>query len=187
MQGYEANIAPLQEAAAGGGFFDTRPDIDGVIRSTPLVYNFQNRIYPSLALEMARLYYFEENFTIATEADTFGSFRRVTGVNMGQITIPTMADGRVLIPYIGRSELGEGGTFPYVSATDVLQGNLTSDQRQLFENALVLVGTTATGIYDLRATPLEPVYPGVEVHANVLNALLNASPMVTLEQAGSSD
>ena len=187
MQGYEANIAVLQEAAFGGGFFDTIPDVDGVIRSTPLVLNFQNQIYPSLSLEMARLYYFEDNFTIETEADNFGNFRRVTGINMGQITIPTTADGRVLIPYIGRSELGQGGTFPYISATDILQDNLSDIEREQLENSLVLVGTTATGLFDLRSTPLEAVYPGVEVHANVLNALLNASPSVTIDQLNSDD
>ena len=186
MQGYEANIATLQNAAAGGGFFDTIPDLDGIIRSTPLVLNFRNQLYPSLALEMARLYYFEENFTIQTEADAFGNFRSVTGINMGQITIPTTVDGRVLIPFVGRSELGESGTFPYISATDVLRDQLTEEQHLLLQNSLVLVGTTATGIYDLRSTPLEAVYPGVEVHANVLDALLSASPMVTIDDGGSA-
>ncbi len=186
IQGYEANISVLQDAAFGGGFFDTIPDIDGIIRSAPLVLNFQNQIYPSLPLEMARLYYFEDNFTLETEADSFGNFRRVTGINMGQITIPTTADGRVLIPYMGRSDLGQSGTFPYVSATDVLRDNLTDIQREQLENSLVLIGTTATGLFDLRATPLEAVYPGVEVHANVLDALLNASPSVTIDQLSSN-
>lgn len=187
MQGYEANISILQDAAYGGGFFDTIPDVDGIIRSTPLVLNFQNQLYPSLALEMARLYYFEENFTIETEADSFGNFRNVTGINMGQITIPTTANGQVLVPFIGRSEMGQGNTFPYISASDVLNDTLSDVERQQLENSLVLVGTTATGLFDLRSTPLEAVYPGVEVHANVLNALLNASPMVTIDESGSSD
>lgn len=186
MQGYEANIAKLQEAAFGGGFFDTIPDIDGIIRSTPLVLNFQNQLYPSLSLEMARLYYFEENFTIETEADNFGNFRNVVGINMGQITIPTTVTGEVLIPFIGRSQMGEGGTFPYISATDVLRDTLTDEERQQLENSLVLVGTTATGLFDLRSTPLEAVYPGVEVHANVLNALLNASPRITIDDASAN-
>ncbi|MDG2090709.1 MAG: adenylate/guanylate cyclase domain-containing protein [Gammaproteobacteria bacterium] len=187
MQGYEANIDTLQNAAIGGGFFDTIPDRDGILRSTPLVLNFQNQLFPSLALEMARLYYFEENFTIETEADSFGNFKSVTGINMGQITIPTTVDGRVLIPYIGRSELGQGDTFAYISATDILRDTLTDVERDQLQNSLVLVGTTATGIYDLRSTPLEAVYPSVEVHANVLNALLNASPMVTIDQSGSNE
>jgi adenylate cyclase len=183
MQGYEANIAKLQDAAFGGGFFDTIPDIDGIIRSTPLVLNFQNQLYPSLSLEMARLYYFEENFTIETEADNFGNFRNVVGINMGQITIPTTITGEVLIPFIGRSLMGEGDTFPYISASDVLRDTLTDEEREQLENSLVLVGTTATGLFDLRSTPLEAVYPGVEVHANVLNALLNASPRITIDDA----
>ncbi len=187
VQGYEANIPILQDGAYGGGFFDTIPDVDGIIRSTPLVLNFQNQLYPSLSLEMARLYYFEDNFTIATEADALGNFRSVVGVNMGQITIPTTRDGRVLVPFIGESNMGEGDTFSYISATDVLRDNLSDFEREQLENSLVLVGTTATGLFDLRSTPLEAVYPGVEVHANVLNALLNASPMVTIDESGSSE
>jgi len=182
VQGYQGNIAVLQNSAFGGGFFDTIPDADGIIRSTPLVLNFQNQLYPSLSLEMARLYYFEDNFTIQTEADAFGNFRRVTGINMGQITIPTTADGRVLVPYIGPSFMGTSGTFPYISATDVLRDNLTDEEREQLQNSLVLVGTTATGLFDLRSTPMEAVYPGVEVHANVLNALLNAAPSITIDE-----
>lgn len=187
VQGYEANIPILQEGAYGGGFFDTIPDVDGIIRSTPLVLNFQNQLYPSLALEMARLYYFEDNFTIETEADSLGNFRRVVGINMGQITIPTTLNGRVLVPFIGASNMGEGGTFPYISATDILQDTLSDIEREQLQNSLVLVGTKATGLFDLSSTPLEAVYPGVEVHANVLNALLNASPIVTIDESGSSD
>jgi adenylate cyclase len=160
VQGYQGNIAVLQNAAIGGGFFDTIPDADGIIRSTPLVLNFQNQLYPSLALEMARLYYFEENFTIQTEADAFGNFRRGTGINMGQITIPTTLDGRVLVPFIGRSQMGSGNTFPYISASDVLRDNLTDLEREQLVNSLVLVGTTATGLFDLRSTPLELCIPG---------------------------
>lgn len=187
VQGYQGNIAQLQNAAFGGGFFDTIPDADGIIRSTPLVLNFQNQLYPSLALEMARLYYFEDNFTIQTEADAFGNFRRVTGINMGQITIPTTVDGRVLVPFIGRSQLGSGDTYPYISATDVLRDNLNDLEREQLQNSLVLLGTTATGLFDLRSTPLEAVYPGVEVHANVLNALLNAAPSITIDESSSNN
>ncbi len=136
---------------------------------------------------MARLYYFEDNFTLDTEADTFGNFSRVAGINMGQITIPISADGRVLVPYTGRSDLGQGGTFPYISAIDVLQDNLTDIERDQLQNSLVLVGTTATGLFDLRSTQLEAVYPGLEVHANVLDALLNASPTVTIDQLDVND
>lgn len=171
QQGYTGNIAVLQNAARGAGFFDTEADSDGVVRRYPLFMEYARQLYPSLALEMARLYLFEERFAPVLEADLLGRFSALTGVRLGQTTIATDAAGRVLIPYKGRA-----GSFPYVSATDVLQGNLTAEQRALLEGAVVLMGSTATGVYDLRPTPVQSVYPGVEIHATVLDALLDASP-----------
>ncbi len=177
QQGYVGNVDILQEGAAGAGFFDTRTDIDGIIRRSPLFMQFQNRLYPSLALEMARLYYFETEFTPEIERDLTGSIRELMGIRMGQILIPTDEVGRVLVPYIGPSP-----SYPYISATDVLQGTLTPEQEELLFNSLVLVGTTSVGLYDLRSTPMQAVYPGVEVHANVLNAILSSAPSVIIDE-----
>ncbi|MGP1609663.1 MAG: adenylate/guanylate cyclase domain-containing protein, partial [Burkholderiales bacterium] len=91
--------------------------------------------------------------------------------------IPTDDFGRVLVPYVGGQ-----GSYPYLSATDVLNGTLTPEQEDLLVNSLVLVGTTSVGLYDLRATPVGAVYPGVEVHANLLNAILSSAPMLTIDE-----
>jgi adenylate cyclase len=184
QQGYVGNIDVLQQSASGAGFFDTRPDIDGIIRRSPLFMQFQNRLYPSIALDMARLYYFETEFAPEVESDLTRTYQELRGIRMGQILIPTDEQGRVLVPYIGPS-----GSYPYISATDVLRGTLTDTQKEMLFNSLVLIGTTATGLYDLRATPVQAVYPGVEVHANVLNALLSSAPSLTLggeEEQGST-
>ncbi len=175
QQGFIGNVATLQEAAAGAGFFDTRPDIDGIIRSYSLFMRFQNRLYPSIALDMARLYNLEPDFTPDVERDVTGSYEQLRGIRMSRTLIPTDGEGRVLVPYIGPSF-----SYPYISATDVLNDNLTAEQEEILFNSLVLVGTTAVGLYDLRSTPVEAVYPGVEVHANVLNAILSAPPSITI-------
>lgn len=182
--GFEGNVDVLQQGARGAGFFDTSPDTDGVLRRTPLVMRYENNLYPSLALEMMRLYYFEDTFNLVTESDLTGQFNQMTGINVGQIFIPTDARGQVLVPYAGRSNLGRDSPFTYISATDVINGSLTPEQEEALINSLVLVGATATGLFDLRAAPMEAVYPGVEVHANVLNGLLSAAPTYTV---GSSD
>lgn len=182
QQGYIGNVDTLQNAAAGAGFFDTRPDIDGIIRSYSLFMRFQNRLYPSIALDMARLYYLEPDFTPEVERDITGTYQRLTGIRMSQTVIPTDEEGRVLVPYIGPSF-----SYPYISATDILHGNLTQEQEDLLFNSLVLVGTTAVGLYDLRSTPVEAVYPGVEVHANVLNAILSAPPSITIGEEQQDD
>ncbi|MDC0598963.1 CHASE2 domain-containing protein, partial [Gammaproteobacteria bacterium] len=182
MRGYVGNVDVLQAGAAGAGFFDTRPDLDGVIRRSPLVMQYLNRLYPSLALEMARLYYFEENFSLTTEVSTLGGFRDITGIKMGQVFIPTDTEGRVMVPYAGPSALGTSGVYTYISATDILHGTLAQTEMDALQNSLVLIGSTETGLYDLRATPLEAVYPGVEIHANVLNAILRSSPVSTISR-----
>jgi adenylate cyclase len=181
MQGFVGNVEILQQGARGAGFFDTQPDVDGIIRSSPLIMQFQNNIYPSLALDMARLYLFQEEFSADIEADASGARPELQGIYMGRNRIPTDAKGQVLVPYIGTS-----GSFPYISATDVLRGALTPEQEELLFNSIVLVGTTATGLYDLRATPVQEVYPGVEIHANILNALLGSAKTMVIDGEGST-
>ena len=95
---------------------------------------------------------------------------------MGNVRIPTDEQGHVMVPYIGPS-----GSYPYISASDVLRGTLTEEEKEQLFNSLVLVGTTATGLYDLRATPVQSVYPGVEVHANILNGILSSSPTLEID------
>ncbi|MDR0780850.1 MAG: adenylate/guanylate cyclase domain-containing protein [Pseudomonadales bacterium] len=168
--GYIGNVALLQQAAAGGGFFDTIPDADGVVRRAPLFMRYEDKLYPALPLDMARRYYVEQQFTPVLEPDLLGRFSELVGIRMGKVLLPTDPSGSVLIPF-----RGPAGSFPYISATDVLHDTLSDAQREQLVNSLVLVGTTAIGLYDLRATPMQAVYPGVEAHANILDALLNAS------------
>lgn len=181
--GFEGNVDVLQQGARGAGFFDTVPDSDGVLRRTPLVMRYLNNLYPSIALEMTRLYYFEDNFTLQTESDLTGQFNQLTGISIGQVFIPTDAVGQVLVPYAGTSNLGRDSPYTYISAADVINGTITPEEEEALVNSLALVGATATGLFDLRSAPMEAVYPGVEVHANVLNALLSAAPTFTVDNA----
>ncbi|MEX2468603.1 MAG: adenylate/guanylate cyclase domain-containing protein, partial [Pseudohongiellaceae bacterium] len=83
----------------------------------------------------------------------------------------------VLVPYLGPSSLRSDEPFEYVSATDVLNDN---EEPDVFVNSLVLIGTSAPGLQDIRTTPLDQVYPGVEVHANMLHALLESQPVAVV-------
>ncbi|HTR00817.1 MAG TPA: adenylate/guanylate cyclase domain-containing protein [Candidatus Acidoferrum sp.] len=172
--GYTGNNEALQAGAAGAGFFNTLPDDDGVIRTTPLVLKFDDHIYPSLALEMARRYLLAKNFSPAFDEDSSG--RTFVGINIEKTFVPTDSDGWVKVPYIGHRN-----AFRYISATDVLHDTLTKDERDELQNSLVLVGTDSTGLYDLRSTPMDAVYPGVEVHANVLNAIFGSHKTITID------
>jgi len=108
-------------------------------------------------------YLFDRQLQLETVALGEVDVLRYAGVG-GQLA-RTDAAGRVIVPYKGPKR-----TFPYLSATDVLNGNINPDA---LEGAIVLVGTSALGLSDLRATPVGTQYPGVEVHANIIDALLN--------------
>lgn len=164
-QGYGANLPILQEAAAGGGFFDN-PLVseDGLFRRVPLVQQYDGRLYEMLALATVRaaLGWPEVELEIASEGD---SYRAIEAVRVGERRIPVDRNGAVLVPY-----LGPQGSFPYVSAADVLNGDVDPET---LEGRIVLMGATAAGLLDLRTTPVQNVFPGVEVHANVVSGILD--------------
>ncbi|MDQ1277367.1 MAG: adenylate cyclase [Thermodesulfobacteriota bacterium] len=153
------SIRVIAEAAENSGYFNAFPDPDGVIRWSPLVIKFQDSYYYPLSIAMLMQYL--DYPIIALDLADFG----VEGIILGELRIPTDESGRLLINYLGPAK-----TFPHYSITDILNGRLSPD---IFKGKIVLVGATATGIYDLRVTPFSPVYPGVELHATVLDNILH--------------
>jgi len=154
----EVNIPVLSEAAAGAGYFNIFPDRDGTVRWIPLVIKYQNRHYCALSLAVLQKYL--DNPLLALRIAEFG----VEQVRLGNLIIPTNEEGRMLINYRGPQK-----TFPHYSATDVIHGRVPASA---FKGKIVLVGATAIGIYDMRVTPLDYVFPGLEVHANVIDSIL---------------
>jgi adenylate cyclase len=140
------------------------PDDDGIIRTAPLLARRNGQLYGSLALETVRLFLDAQQILLTPKP--IGDYMMVESVSLDGLTdIPTDGFGYVLIPYRGKS-----GSFPYISSADVLNGDIPEG---FFENRIVLFGTTAVGLYDMRSTPVESVFPGVEVHANVIAGLLD--------------
>ncbi len=162
-QNYTANLPRLQEAARHGGFFNADMDADGMLRRAPLIMRHGAGIYASLPFELVRLFYGIDE--IAVQTAPVGSLDAVEHISFGGYKIPTDGEGRVMIPYRGRF-----GSFVYVSATDVLHQQV---KKAVLENAIVLIGTTAAGLYDLRSTPVQSNYPAVEVHATIISGLLD--------------
>lgn len=163
MRGYTANLPILAQAALGCGFFSLNPDLDGVVRRAPLVARYHDQLFSSLALETLRHFLLVDSVSLHTSL--INGQESVEGVELaGFATIPTDADGQMIVPY-----LGPQGSFPYISASAVLAGTVPTSQ---MEGAIVLVGTTAPGLFDLRSTPVQAVYPGVEIQANLIDAIL---------------
>lgn len=163
--GYGANLAPLTQAAAAGGFFNAITDLDGVVRSVPLVAGFDGALYESMSLAMLRL------GLGATVGLTPGGAATRTLTLRGPtqaLSIGLGARGAVWVPYRGPGG-PHGGSFQYVSAADVLAGALPAGS---LRGRYVLLGFTAPGLMDVRATPVGEVFPGVEVHANLIAGAL---------------
>lgn len=165
--GKVANIDLLQDAAISQGFFNSAPDVDGALRRAALVFEHQGVLYPSLSIEIARIYELADHVYVETKpSEAFKNAHDISAVKFGtKRRIKTDAYGRVLIPYRGGRM-----SFPYYSATDILHGRIPP---ALLEGGVALVGTSAVGIADLRETSVGIQYPGVEVHANVVEGLLN--------------
>lgn len=160
---YTANLKQLQESAVSAGFITTTPDSDGSIRRTPLLLRHGEHIYPSLALESARLFMLADDITINMR--DIGASQVIESVTLGDYQIPTDHNGNVLIPYAG-----PGRSYPYLSATDVLHGKITGAQLQ---NRIILIGTSAPALADLKSTPVANTFPGVEAHANIIHGILD--------------
>lgn len=164
MSGYAAPLEVLIDATGKGGFFSLAPDEDGVVRRAPMLARYDNQLYASLSLEMLRQFMFLEAIQLKTS--TIAGKQHLESIFLDEnLALPTDGSGQLLIPFRGPAE-----TFPYIPAWKLLAGEVDP---LLIQGALVLVGTSAPGLFDLRATPVASVYPGVEVHANLLAAMLD--------------
>ncbi|WP_162798025.1 CHASE2 domain-containing protein [Sulfitobacter sp. JL08] len=151
------NLPELEAAAAGRGLFNARPDADGVFRRVPLVMNVQEEVRLGLTPELLRIATGGQPFAVRTNA------AGVEGIILAQQLVPTARDGTVW-PYLTPHLRAR-----YVSAGDLLEGTMP---RGRLAGHLVLVGTSAIGLEDFRATPLGTSMAGVEIHAQVLENMM---------------
>jgi adenylate cyclase len=153
-----ANLPQLTDAARDVGFFNVIPDPDGFIRHAPLAIRMGERLTVPLPLAMLRAYRPENALQIQ-----FAEYG-VDSVRVGATRVPVREDGQLLLNY-----RGPGRTFVHLSAADVLAGRVPAEA---VRGKLVLVGVTATAVADVRVTPFDGVFPGVETHATVLDNVL---------------
>lgn len=166
--GHGGNLPRLQDAAGRAGHFNTIADADGIVRRTPLLVEFAGQYYDALSLAVVRTLLGDS----AVEPGIVRSGDGYVGLEwldlptpQGRLRLPVDANVAALIPY-----RGDAGSFPYYAAADVLAGRLPA---QALQGRIVLLGTTAPGLVDMRATPMGAAYPGVEVHANLIAGMLD--------------
>jgi adenylate cyclase len=161
--GIEANIRILAEAALSFGFFNYGPERDGIFRRSASLIRYQDREwFPSLALESLKIY---ENIKDESEV-AYMSVNGLERLEVGPHTYFTQPDGSFLINFAGPFR-----TYPHYSMVDVMDGTVPA---QTFQGKIAIMGATALGIGDLRPMPFQSSdFMGVELHANVLDNLLN--------------
>lgn len=153
------NLPKFREAALSEGYFNVLPDrADGVVRRVPLVIRLGDDQAMPLSLSMVRAHFGSPASMISYAP--FG----VAEVRVGDVPIPIAEDGQLMLNY-----RGAGGVFEHLSAAALLGGEIDS---QVLRGRIVLVGVTATGVEDVRVTPFDGVYPGVEVHATAIDNIL---------------
>ncbi len=166
---YGANLPVLQASAATAGHFNPLVDFDGIVRRVPMVVQHDGAYYESLSLAVVRSVLgwprLTPGFADSQSKDYGGLEWLVLEAEQGSLIIPVDDQVSTLVPYRGRR-----GTFKYISVTDVLHHRVPLAELQ---NKIVLVGTSAPGLMDMRSTPVGEVYPGVEVHASMISGILS--------------
>jgi len=155
--GIETSLPRFHENARSSGFLNAQFDLDGVLRQAPLILRCGDSLYPSLALALVET-------AVGRRSMVVGDALGIQNVVISETAFPTDEGGRILINF-----RGPAFTFPHFSAVDVIEGRLRPDA---LAGKIVLVGATEVGIGDIRNTPFGRVFPGVEVHANVIDNLL---------------
>jgi adenylate cyclase len=154
------NVPAIEQAAAGRGLFSIDPERDGIVRRVPIIMEAQDTIVPSLTMEMLRVV--TRASAILIRADEAG----VRSVAVPGLEVPTDRSGQFWVHF------NKHDPARYVSAADVLDGRVPADR---VRGRLVLIGTSAVGLLDVKTTPVDPAMPGVEVHAQILESVLTKS------------
>jgi adenylate cyclase len=165
-----ASLPELQDKASGAGVLNWLPEYDQIIRRVPLVVQVGDKLYPSLAADMLRLAQGASTYIVkssgASSETSFGEKTGIVEIRIGDYEVPTEADGQMWIRFTHEAKER------YLPAWRVLNGDISKED---IEGRLAIIGTSAAGLLDLRATPLEASVPGVELHAQAIEQILQGS------------
>jgi adenylate cyclase len=172
-KGYTGNLPAYVKNAAAAGHFNPLIDFDGVSRRVPMILEYEGAYYEALSLAVVRTLWALQhgkfpNVEPGYPADRFltKGYAGLEWLKVGSLRIPVDETASVLIPYRGNKQ-----SFPYISLVDIVKDRV--DPKQL-AGKIALVGTSAPGLQDLRSTPVDSVFPGVEIHANLIAGIIDA-------------
>lgn len=166
-------LPALATAAKGLGAVNWLPASDQIVRHVPLVVTLDGTLYPSLSLEALRTGLGETTAFVRASGGSgvlaFGEQTGIETVRVGKIVLPTGGDGQLWLNY------AKPDPRRYVPAHAILDGSFDAAE---IAGRHVLIGASATGLLDLRATPLAASVPGVEIHAQAIEQMLSGTHLV---------
>jgi len=163
--GFGGNLPELQKDAASAGHFNPKVDADGSVRRVPMIVEYNGAYYESLSLAMVRTLLGFPDLKPGYAGQQSGNYSGLEWLEISNMRIPVDQEVSTLVPY-----RGQRGSFRYVSVADVLHDRIPLAD---LKSKIVLVGTSAPGLMDMRSTPVGSVYPGVEIHANMIAGILD--------------
>jgi adenylate cyclase len=168
--GSVVSLKELQDKAQGAGSLNWIPEHDQIIRRLPMIVNINDALYPSFAADVLRTAQGASTYIVkssgASGERAFGEKTGIVSMKIGEFEVPTEANGQMWLRFTPQSK-GR-----YLPAWKVLNGEIGADD---IEGRIVLIGTSAAGLLDLRATPLEASIPGVELHAQAIEQILQGA------------
>ncbi len=167
FDGAVGSLMQLQEAGKGSGSLNWVPEYDQIIRRVPVVVRIGDGLYPSLSAELLRVGQGAGSYVVkasgASGEEAFGAKTGITDIRVGQVVVPTDAYGQMWLRF------SPSDARRFIPATALLAGTVP---RSEIEGRIILIGTSAAGLFDLRTTPLDAAVPGVEVHAQAIEQML---------------
>ena len=162
------NHAPLQKAANGLGAINAQVDQDGIIRRTSLIFRGGDRLYPSLGLEALRVAQGASSITLKAsdigDESHYASGMGLSRLKVGQFVVPIEPNGSVRLYY------GKSANIERIPAWEILSDDFDVSRLQ---GRIVFIGSSAAGLKDLRATPINPAIAGVEVHVQTAQQIID--------------
>jgi adenylate cyclase len=158
FEGYNGTLDLFLKASTQAGFVTNLPDSDGIVRHALILARYNNKIYPSLALQIAINYLLVENIQLLSNKG------KLYGVQLDGAFIPTNSRGQILIPFWGAP-----GTLDYYSATDILHDKINKKE---LEGTIAIIGSSMTLLADLHDSPATPLFPGVEMVGNIVQGIV---------------
>ena len=151
------SIPELMNAANAAGYVSFVPEMDGVLRWVPTLMQHGEYMFPPFSLQLVREFF---KSPLAVDILEFG----IDKMALGESPIPVKENSDILINYYGPAF-----TFEHISASDVLSGKVEQED---LAGKIIVVGATAAGAHDIHTSPFGPLYPGVEIHANIMESIL---------------